>query len=249
MMSWRAFCKGGIQICMLHAHRFVGTYSRSVLQDHYQVLGVGRGASSVEIKNAFFTLSKKCHPDSDPSNPLLHAQFVRLNEAYNVLSKSNSRKEYDQILDAIQRHGPTYGGQNPYKSASRTHSSTYSYRKKEEPFTWSASSNDNWYWSQFRPQSDYDASPNERQFRNEDIVMGCILLIIASIFLHYFFFSALKEIRNKELEEQQKKIWDFYNKTKETARINGFTKQKEILIQRHEERIKKLYGLEDEPKK
>lgn len=35
------------------------------------------------------------HPDSDPSNPKLHGHFVELNKAYQVLSKEQSRKEYD----------------------------------------------------------------------------------------------------------------------------------------------------------
>lgn len=38
------------------------------------------------------------HPDSDPSNPSLHGQFVKLNEAYRVLSKDGTRKEYDLRL-------------------------------------------------------------------------------------------------------------------------------------------------------
>lgn len=35
------------------------------------------------------------HPDRDPANPALHSQFVELNEAYRVLSRDPSRREYD----------------------------------------------------------------------------------------------------------------------------------------------------------
>lgn len=45
------------------------------------------------IKTAFLFI--QLHPDSDPSNPRLHSQFVKLNEAYRVLSKEGTRKEYD----------------------------------------------------------------------------------------------------------------------------------------------------------
>lgn len=41
------------------------------------------------------SLVPQLHPDSNPSNPELHSQFVELNEAYRVLSKEPSRKEYD----------------------------------------------------------------------------------------------------------------------------------------------------------
>lgn len=66
---------------------------------------------------------------------------------------------------------------------------------------------------------------------------------------HFLCCSTLRDIRNKEMEEQQKKILDFYNKTKETAQMNGISKQQEILIQRHEERLRKLYGFDAEAKK
>ncbi|MEQ2212338.1 hypothetical protein XENOCAPTIV_029481, partial [Xenoophorus captivus] len=52
------------------------------------------------------SLVPQLHPDSDPSNPELHSQFVELNEAYRVLSKELSRKEYDFKL----QH-PYQGGQ------------------------------------------------------------------------------------------------------------------------------------------
>lgn len=52
------------------------------------------------------------HPDRDPSNPALHTQFVALNEAYHVLSKELSRKEYDTKI----RH--SYGGGQAFRSTS-----------------------------------------------------------------------------------------------------------------------------------
>lgn len=55
------------------------------------------------------------HPDSDPSNPALHSLFVELNEAYRVLSKDRSRKEYDFKM----RH-PYSGGQAFRSTSSNT---------------------------------------------------------------------------------------------------------------------------------
>ncbi|XP_077311912.1 dnaJ homolog subfamily C member 4 [Lithobates pipiens] len=248
MMSWRGFCKGGIQICPSGAKRSAGTYSRSALKDHYQVLGVGREASRREIKDAFFALSKKCHPDSDPSNPLLHAQFIRINEAYGVLSKQSSRKEYDQILEALRRNSPVYRPQSPYKTYSRADSTTHTYRT-EEPHNRSTTDSDNWFWSQFPPQSDFNDFAKGRQERNTNVVWGCIFLVFSSIYLHFIVFSTLRDIRNKDMDKQQKKILYIYNTTKETAQMNGISKQQETLIQKHEERLKKLYGFDVEAKK
>ena len=39
------------------------------------------------------------HPDKDPSDPHLHDKFVAINEAYSVLSKATSRREYDLNLN------------------------------------------------------------------------------------------------------------------------------------------------------
>lgn len=38
------------------------------------------------------------HPDRDPGNPALHSRFVELSEAYQVLSREQSRRSYDHQL-------------------------------------------------------------------------------------------------------------------------------------------------------
>lgn len=60
------------------------------------------------------------HPDRDPANPALHSQFVELNEAYRVLSKDLSRKEYDFKLSQPYTQGQAF-------SSSSTHT-TYNTR-------------------------------------------------------------------------------------------------------------------------
>ncbi|KAG9475460.1 dnaJ homolog subfamily C member 4 isoform X2 [Eleutherodactylus coqui] len=251
MMLWRGLCKDGIQLCMVQAHRCTGTYSRSNLKDHYQVLGIGRKATNEEIKNAFFALSKKCHPDSDPTNPLLHSQFVRLNEAYSVLSKPSSREQYDQILEAIQRDDWRATSHNPYKSHSTTYNWKQTYQTREGPYTRSSSKDNSRYWSEFPPKSDWKDSAEDRKRRNNLIVFYCIFLGSLSIAVHLAMFSAVRDMRRKEREEQQKRILKFYNDRTEAARENGLHKQHEILLQRYEDRLRQLYGrkLEDETRK
>ncbi|XP_026580544.1 dnaJ homolog subfamily C member 4-like [Pseudonaja textilis] len=71
---------------------------------HYDVLGIKQDATSKEIKQAFFRKSKQLHPDSNPTNPELHGQFVKLNEAYNILSKEKSRRDYDAQQSIQKAH-------------------------------------------------------------------------------------------------------------------------------------------------
>lgn len=105
-------------------------FSNATLKkNHYEILAVPRSASRKEIRLAFLKMSKKFHPDanitkSDNVNSRCksHKQFVLVNEAYSVLIKPLSRKEYDLTLDAdkyVSRHmnastnsSYTYG-QNP----------------------------------------------------------------------------------------------------------------------------------------
>ena len=59
-------------------------------------LGVARGASPDEIKRAFRKLAQKYHPDVNKS-PQAEGKFKQLNEAYEVLKDSETRKLYDEL--------------------------------------------------------------------------------------------------------------------------------------------------------
>lgn len=79
------------------------------LLDHYQVLGVARGAKREDVRTAYFTLSKVFHPDTMFRKRLgsykakMEAIFKRLTEAYEVLGKKRAREEYDRYLELSDR--------------------------------------------------------------------------------------------------------------------------------------------------
>lgn len=64
--------------------------------DYYKVLGVGKTASSEEIKKAYRKLARKYHPDLNPNNASAHKKFQEINEANEVLSDPEKRKKYDE---------------------------------------------------------------------------------------------------------------------------------------------------------
>jgi curved DNA-binding protein len=65
-------------------------------KDYYQVLGIGRNASTDDIKKAYRKLARKFHPDLNPGDKSAENRFKALQEAYDVLSDAENRKLYDQ---------------------------------------------------------------------------------------------------------------------------------------------------------
>ena len=75
-------------------------------RDYYESLGVGRSASSEELKNAYRRLAKEYHPDVN-SEPGAEERFKEINEAYAVLSDDERRAAYDRFGHAGLKGMPT----------------------------------------------------------------------------------------------------------------------------------------------
>jgi len=69
----------------------------STKRDYYEVLGVGRDASTPEIKAAYRQAAVKYHPDRNPDNPQAEERFKEASEAYAVLSDETKRAQYDRF--------------------------------------------------------------------------------------------------------------------------------------------------------
>jgi molecular chaperone DnaJ len=65
-------------------------------RDYYDVLGLRPGASEKEIKSAFRRLARELHPDVS-DHPEAQERFREAAEAYEVLSKSETRELYDRF--------------------------------------------------------------------------------------------------------------------------------------------------------
>ena len=65
-------------------------------RDYYDILGVSKGASENELK-AYRKLAIKYHPDKNPDNPEAEDKFKEAAEAYEVLSNSEKRAQYDRF--------------------------------------------------------------------------------------------------------------------------------------------------------
>src|SRR4051812_18328819 len=82
-------------------------------KDYYAVLGVPKTASQAEIKKAFRKLARQHHPDAKPGDAAAERAFKEVNEANEVLSDPEKRKQYDELganWEAISR-ARSAGGQ------------------------------------------------------------------------------------------------------------------------------------------
>ncbi len=69
----------------------------SVRRDYYEVLGVAKGATEVEIKRAYRKLAMDFHPDRNPGDASAELKFKEATEAYEVLKDGDRRARYDRF--------------------------------------------------------------------------------------------------------------------------------------------------------
>jgi len=95
-------------------------YESLELQNHYEVLGVGKSATEQEIKKAYFHYAKLYHPDrhfdtemSDMKDKL-EALFARIHDAYETLSTPIKRNKYNiELTTGVKKHHTTTAAQRP----------------------------------------------------------------------------------------------------------------------------------------
>lgn len=75
-------------------------------RDYYEVLGVGRGATSDDLRRAYRRLAKEYHPDVNKDGGA-EEHFKEINEAYAVLSDEERRAAYDRFGHAGVQGIPT----------------------------------------------------------------------------------------------------------------------------------------------
>ena len=146
------------------------------------------------------------HPDRDPGNPTLHSRFVELSEAYQVLSREQSRRDYDyQLRSATPPKTP--GTTAHAKSAHQAHRYSILQLTASPPSllgnliptlplflppssSWTPPNAQ--YWAQFHHVRPQGPESRQQQHRHNKRVLGyCLLVMLAGMGVHYVAFRCI----------------------------------------------------------
>ncbi|KAL6618891.1 hypothetical protein ACP70R_034030 [Stipagrostis hirtigluma subsp. patula] len=106
--TWATRRRSGLRTRASVAEAEYGGPEGGVADDYYSVLGVMPDATPEEIKKAYYSCMKACHPDLSGDDPDVTNFCMFINEVYSVLSDPAQRAVYDEI------HGYTATATNPF---------------------------------------------------------------------------------------------------------------------------------------
>lgn len=95
-----------------------------MIENYYEILGVGKNATEEQIKKAYRINAIKYHPDKNFGDPEFAEKFIEIKNAYDVLINFQKRKEYDlkyQQFYSMRETETSYGAtQDKYTQQYRT---------------------------------------------------------------------------------------------------------------------------------
>ncbi|KAI4341176.1 hypothetical protein MLD38_025933 [Melastoma candidum] len=157
-------------------------------QNHYDVLGVARSATPVEIKRAYRLLARKYHPDV--SKELRAGEiFKSIRRAYEVLSNESSRFQYDKALQIHEGTGRQYRGRRGYGSDDYDEFRIYKWAKLRQKMQ------EMKYWDEFDADKDesfsYHETDDEAEVENAGEQRESFMKVLGSTFLLIFMMQTL----------------------------------------------------------
>ena len=109
--------------------------TQDMTKDPYEVLGLSKGASEDEIKQAYRAKIKECHPDLHPDDPDANQKMSDVNTAYDMLMNPQKYNTAygSQGYGSTSTTGTGYGSYG-YGPGYNTTTRTYTYSSVEEMF-------------------------------------------------------------------------------------------------------------------
>ncbi|XP_069679807.1 dnaJ homolog subfamily C member 4 [Periplaneta americana] len=208
----------------VHLSRNIFTY-RIVYGTHYDTLQLPRNCTNKDVRDSFIKLSKQFHPDKNQNDPNTHAQFVKLNEAYHVLSRPDRRRDYDLTLQT-ERHFNRRYDNSPFDTY------TTAYRQR---VVW----RDESFW-EFQDKTKYNSEDTSgyygikgvRRVPNSWIAVFCIIFSAIGLWLQVLLIRESTAFNRKRLNERSEEASKILADVQEQALIYGNKVQLERMRQR-----------------
>lgn len=202
---------------------------RTLFGTHYDTLKLPRNCTSKEVRDSFIKLSKQCHPDRNRSDPDTHAKFVKLNEAYSVLSRPHKRQAYDLTLKPLssERYRRAYGD-----STYDVYTTAYRQRVvwKDESF-WEYK--DKSTHGDFNQSGDYYGIRGLKRVPNGWIAILCVIVAVIGVWIQVLLIKYSTTFNRRALDERSQQTSKILSDVQDQARRNGNEVQLEILRQRY----------------
>ena len=173
--------------------------------NHYELLGISKTSSVLEIRNAYLNKVKQYHPDKNSLESSLE-HFKEIQKAYEILKDSEKRSEYDDSLNFSQK-ADFYANErnyrdfyeNPKKSKEEEFNDEYEYYKKKQKNEYNFHNYQNFY---NRKYSKYE----EKVLKEQDIFYNQLFLAACLTFACFFYLFNRIFIKN----EKHIEIADFH---------------------------------------
>ena len=142
------------------------------MPNYYDILGVNPNATSEELKKSFRNLALKYHPDKNRNSEESKQKFMKIVEAYEVLSNEQSRKNYDGNAFKVPRQAPGWTPPADFRTV-------YSYEEIKRKYRQTSGSNmGGGMW-------DISDKANRGMWKATMILFACL----AAVVIYILFFS------------------------------------------------------------
>nr|CAD7573691.1 unnamed protein product [Timema californicum] len=195
----------------------MGNKKRAVLHSHYDTLHLPRNCTAKDIRESFIKLSKEWHPDKNRGDPKTHARFVKLNEAYSILSRPDKRKEYDFTLPRLEKVGGIYTSAPRERVVFR----------------------DGSFWeNRDRSKDNFDQNKGYYGFRginrvsNARIALLCFIFAGCGVYLQFITIRFSMTLSRNRLDEYSYQNGLILSKARKEALLNGNKLQLEMMRER-----------------
>ena len=113
------------------------------MKDYYYILGLKKESSIEDIKKAYRKLSLKFHPDKNDGDEFFSDRFKEIQEAYETLSNSSKRIQYDKNFESNKEQPNSSNGFNfdPIIEYFRADKNSFEYNE-DIKFSWKTINSD-----------------------------------------------------------------------------------------------------------